>query len=218
MSPLGTTVLVVTLVTVAFAKVNCVIRSSVKLNVVRCGEVLTENAPLPAPGTTVSMVMLRGWPAALVPVALVAVAVMTFKPFVAKGVVVMAQLPSPPATTEPTSTLSANNLTVTLAPAVPEKVGVVSLVTLSTVENPVSDPTARSGALGDEGKPTTEATAAAAFTRPPVTVMPANDASGSTVVNRAVFICAIVRPGERLNISAATPATCGEAIDVPVKN
>ena len=60
------------------------------------------------------------------------------------------------------------------------------------------------------------ASAASASTIPPVAVIPANVAAAVTVVRIEVRICRAVSSGFIAAISAAIPATCGLAIDVPL--
>ena len=55
-----------------------------------------------------------------------------------------------------------------------------------------------------------------ALTRPSVAILPTNAGSGSTVRMREYLTWAGVAAGSRARSSAATPATCGEAIDVPL--
>jgi hypothetical protein len=54
-----------------------------------------------------------------------------------------------------------------------------------------------------------------ALSLPPVIVFPANDPSASTLELRIVFSCAAVHDGDCARSRAATPATCGVAIEVP---
>src|SRR5437588_4815005 len=63
----------------------------------------------------------------------------------------MVQLPLPSAGAVPTLVAPANRSTVLPASAVPAKVGVVTLVTLSVLELPLSLAAARSGADGAAG-------------------------------------------------------------------
>ena len=58
-------------------------------------------------------------------------------------------------------------------------------------------------------------TALAAFSRPPVTDLPARAAIGSTVPKSSALRPAPVAAGSAALTSAATPETCGVAIDVP---
>ena len=53
------------------------------------------------------------------------------------------------------------------------------------------------------------------FSRPPVTVMPAREETGVTLLRRRVFSAA-VPIGHAESTSAAAPDTCGVAIDVPL--
>src|SRR5262245_34010885 len=54
------------------------------------------------------------------------------------------------------------------------------------------------------------------FSRPPVTVLPAIDVTGSTLFMRFAFRLAVLR--EHLDSTkAAAPETCGVAIEVPLK-
>ena len=55
-----------------------------------------------------------------------------------------------------------------------------------------------------------------ALSRPPLTVLPASDGSGSAPAISACFTCATVAFGRAIQASAATPATCGALIDVPL--
>ena len=59
-------------------------------------------------------------------------------------------------------------------------------------------------------------TARATLSRPPVTVLPASEGSGSTPPTRASFTCCAVHSGWRVSTSAAAPATWGVAMDVPL--
>ena len=61
----------------------------------------------------------------------------------------------------------------------------------------------------------TRASAPAALRRPPVTARPVRPAMGSTPASMSALICATVSDGSRAASSAATPAACGAAIDVP---
>src|SRR3954454_16564073 len=56
------------------------------------------------------------------------------------------------------------------------------------------------------------------FSRRPETVLPLSPARGSPVFSSAVFTAATVAEGLAENSTAAAPATCGEAIDVPSSN
>ena len=56
----------------------------------------------------------------------------------------------------------------------------------------------------------------AAFRRPPVSASPLNAALTSTEDSSAAFNCATVAPGSSEASSAATPLTCGAAIEVPL--
>src|ERR1051325_3849613 len=57
----------------------------------------------------------------------------------------------------------------------------------------------------------------AALRRPPVMVRPARLGIGSTLLRIASLSWAVVRLGEWARTSAATPDTCGVAMDVPLK-
>src|SRR6185295_4852811 len=61
-------------------------------------------------------------------------------------------------------------------------------------------------------------TAWSTFRRPPVLVVPASTATGSTVRSRSALSPAPVAPGNTAFASAAAPDTCGVAIDVPSSN
>ncbi len=60
------------------------------------------------------------------------------------------------------------------------------------------------------------ATAAAAFRRPPLTAFPASAATGSADASSACLRCAALHAGCAEATSAAAPATCGVAIEVPL--
>ena len=59
-------------------------------------------------------------------------------------------------------------------------------------------------------------TALNTFNRPPVAVFPVNTLRGSTVCNKTRFKPAVSKLPQADNTSAAAPATCGVAIDVPL--
>ena len=84
------------------------------------------------------------------PAASVAVAVMVCVVWLSTEVV-MLHLPLPSATTLPTWVAPSNSFTVLLASAVPVKVGVVTLVSLSVLDEPESDDGAKTGDDGDDG-------------------------------------------------------------------
>ena len=67
--------------------------------------------------------------------------------------------------------------------------------------------------FGPVGTPT----ARAALSRPPVMVFPERLPTGSVLSRIALFTCAVVRDGVFARTSAATPETCGAAIDVPLR-
>ena len=54
------------------------------------------------------------------------------------------------------------------------------------------------------------------FNRPPVMVMPLIDGMGSTVSSSSCFKASVLK-SQTESASAAAPATCGVAIDVPVR-
>ena len=56
----------------------------------------------------------------------------------------------------------------------------------------------------------------ATFSRPPEVVLPDRLASGSTLASSFDFRVAVF-DGQADNTSAAAPATCGAAIDVPLR-
>ena len=56
----------------------------------------------------------------------------------------------------------------------------------------------------------------AALSRPPVSARPLNAALTSTEDSSAALSCATVAPGSSAASSAATPLTCGAAIEVPL--
>ena len=86
--------------------------------------------------------------AALVfPAASVATAVIVCAP-ATSVVVVIDQAPAPSAFTDPIAVTPSNRVTVLFASAVPVKVGVVTLVMLSELLPPLSEPAERSGMLG----------------------------------------------------------------------
>src|ERR1700682_6007651 len=60
-------------------------------------------------------------------------------------------------------------------------------------------------------------TALAAFSRPPVIVFPARLEIVSVLSRIALFTCAVVILGVFASTSAATPETCGVAMDVPLR-
>ena len=63
-----------------------------------------------------------------------------------------------------------------------------------------------------------DVSAALRFSRRPETVLPVSPATGSAVSSSAALTSATVAEGLAENSTAAAPATCGEAIDVPLKN
>ena len=81
------------------------------------------------------------------PAASVALAVMLCVPSL-NALLVMLQLPLPSAVVVPSTVLPSSNTTALLASAVPEKVGVVTLVLLSVLELPLSLVAAMSGVVG----------------------------------------------------------------------
>src|SRR4051795_6709364 len=64
--------------------------------------------------------------------------------------------------------------------------------------------------------PSVSRSAAAAFTRPPLATSPARAGRGRALERIACLSCAAVADGTRAASSAATPATCGAAIEVPL--
>jgi hypothetical protein len=56
------------------------------------------------------------------------------------------------------------------------------------------------------------------LSRPPLDVFPANEGSGSVLESSVVLSAAVVRVGWAARTSAAAPATCGVAIEVPLRN
>ena len=58
----------------------------------------------------------------------------------------------------------------------------------------------------------------AIFSRRPVNVMPASEATGSPLNIKRLLSFVTVRFGFAASNNAAAPATCGVAIDVPLKN
>ena len=97
-----------------------------------------------AAGAVVSMVTLRAADVVLLPAASVALALMLCVPSLSV-LLVMLQLPLPSAVVVPSTVLPSSNTTALLASAVPEKVGVVTLVLLSVLELPLSLAARRSG-------------------------------------------------------------------------
>ena len=93
------------------------------------------------------------------PVALTALATMSWVPF-ASTVVLIDHNPDALALAEPITVAPSNKVTVAMASADPVSRGVASRVTLSTADCPVSDPTVRSGTLG-----VADSTVTAVFTR-----------------------------------------------------
>src|SRR6478736_569219 len=84
---------------------------------------------------------------------------------------------------------------------------------------PITFGTAQGGVSGGGGGPPAPQlppTALQALRRPPVATLPLSPASGSTPPRIALTSCATVSPGCAALTSAATPATCGVAIDVPL--
>jgi hypothetical protein len=75
------------------------------------------------------------------------------------------------------------------------------------------------GAGGDEGGGggggAIDLTARDASRRPPVATFPASGRTGSTLARRVLRTCTAERPGLAARTSAAAPATCDVAIDVP---
>ena len=69
---------------------------------------------------------------------------------------------------------------------------------------------------GAGGSSSGAASTLAALTRPPVTVRPANAAIGSTVRMSEYLTCGGVAAGACAQSRAATPATCGAAMEVPL--
>ena len=69
----------------------------------------------------------------------------------ARAAVVIDQLPVAVATALPTAVAPSNKVTALPASAVPVKVGVVSLVTLSVLDTPLSEAAVRSGVVGAAG-------------------------------------------------------------------
>src|ERR1700682_1025272 len=59
--------------------------------------------------------------------------------------------------------------------------------------------------------------ARAAFSRPPVIVFPERLGMGSVLARIALLTWAVVRPGVFARTSAATPETCGAAMEVPLR-
>ena len=73
-------------------------------------------------------------------------------------------------------------------------------------------------AVGGVGSgPLTAVTAESAFRRPPVTDSPANAGFTSTEVRSACRSSHAVASGLAASANAAAPATCGDAIDVPLR-
>ena len=62
-----------------------------------------------------------------------------------------------------------------------------------------------------------EVTTRAALRRPPLAVLPASDATGSTLSMSLRFSWVTESDGSTATASAATPATCGEAMLVPLR-
>ena len=105
----------------------------------------------------------------------------------------------------------ANSCTAAFAEAVPVNVGVVTFVMLSALLDPLSLPAARCGVFAN--------TSAALYTfnRPLLTVLPFKDDVKSVLFRMALLIAAFVADGLKLSSSDTAPATCGDAIDVPVR-
>src|SRR5262245_51098860 len=78
-----------------------------------------------------------------------------------------------------------------------------------------SSPAAAGNRYQSFGWPTS-ASEPAALSRPPDTTCPANCGKRSAPSSRACLISATVAPGLRSASSAATPDTCGAAIEVPL--
>ena len=62
-----------------------------------------------------------------------------------------------------------------------------------------------------------EETTSAALSRPPLAVLPTSEATGSTLSMSLLFSWATESDGSTASARAATPATCGVAILVPLK-
>ena len=74
---------------------------------------------------------------------------------------------------------------------------------------------AATSTIGSGGMSSGSAMAKKAFSRPPLTVIPSMEGMSSAEVMMMFFICDTGTPGETARTSAATPATCGVAIEVP---
>ena len=74
------------------------------------------------------------------------------------------------------------------------------------------------GASSQTNGASEQVTAVFAFRRPPVVVRPASEAFGSAVRRRSALRPRSLAPGKVAFASAAAPATCGVAIDVPEAN
>src|SRR5207244_1026282 len=93
-----------------------------------------------------SMVTLRAADVVLLPAASVALALMLCVPSLSV-LLVMLQLPLPSAVVVPSTVLPSSNTTALLASAVPEKVGVVTLVLLSVLVLPLSAVPVKAGVV-----------------------------------------------------------------------
>ena len=71
--------------------------------------------------------------------------------------------------------------------------------------------------VGDGGGPLQARIALFTFNRPPVVVIPANEAIVSTLVSRLLLRPAVLSV-QTESTNAAAPDTCGVAIEVPLKN
>ena len=154
--PLPTKVVPSNSVTVALASavpVKVGVLTLVVLSVfdVPLSDVTARSGTLGVTGAAVSIVTVSTPEAALtLPARSVALATIAWTPF-ANGLAAMDHTPAASAWLLPTTVAPSNSVTVALASAVPVNVGVVTLVVLSVFDGPLSDPTARSGALGTTG-------------------------------------------------------------------
>src|SRR5437588_500300 len=170
-----------------------------------------------AVGAAVSMVTLRAADVVLLPAASVALAVMLCVPSL-NVLLVMLQLPLPSAVVVPSTVLPSSNTTALLASAVPEKVGVVTLLMLSVLELPLSLAAIRSGtetagpvvsmvmlspAEADETLPATSVALAVMLCVPSVRVLLASDA----LPLPAAALPTTIAPSKRVTVKPDVAAT-----------
>ena len=111
------------------------------------------------------------------------------------------------------------SVTVTLPLGVPLPGALTVTVYLTVTAWPTSDGSGSSAVIVVVvfALRTSELSAASRFSRRPDTVLPVSPATASPLLISAVFASATVGAGVSENSTAAAPATCGAAIDVPFK-